>query len=154
MRTTNHWKLGEHQVMYHCRFILFLYFPYTSSTDGCQRQDPGHGRPLICFDLILTFLLLFDPYILTVCIRDLPLCYCWDSSLVAASAFQGCLPSVFTLKNFLCLLTRGWSLNSAQEGDPSLPTSALLLFDVAHMCQWRRFGRQIVWGRGIHFSIP
>lgn len=139
--------------MYHCILILFLHFPYTPSTDGCQRQDPGQGRPLIWFDLILTFLLLFE----TVCVhrRFLPaLCYCWDSSLVAASGFQGCVPSVFTLKNFLSMSKQAGSLNTAQEGEPSLPTSALLLFEMAHLCQGRRFGRQIAWGRGIHFSVP
>lgn len=68
LQITNHWKLGEHQRMYHYILILFLYLPYTPSTDGCQRQDPGKDRllisfDLICLDLILTFLLLFE----TVC---------------------------------------------------------------------------------------
>lgn len=49
---TNHWKLGEHEVMYHYTLILFLYFPYTFSTDGCQRL----GKAGLWFGLIWSLL--------------------------------------------------------------------------------------------------
>lgn len=116
-----------------------------------QRQDPGQGRPLIWFDLILTFYWFLRQ---CVCIGDVPPVLLLGQQFSCSKWFPKLSPFSFHTEEFSLLVNKrlepkhrpGW-------GETSLPASALLLFGRAHLGQCRRFGRQIARGRSIHFSV-